>query len=449
MENHTFSKWKALYLVLAVIVAIVVHQIPLPGLDGESKIMFAILALIAILWISEAIPLYSTAFLVPILTVIAGLLSPAEALSPFFSPVIALLLGGFILSVAIHKYGLDKKITIFMLSRAGNKPSNILLAVMATTAFLSMWISNTATTAIMVAIILPIINQIPKSNRFGKALILSVPFAANIGGMGTPIGTTPNPIAISYLAREGTLIAFIDWMVLAIPLQIIFLLIVATVLWLFFQPWGTFENLKIEKAPPLNGQRKWVIFISFLTIFLWLTGTLHGVPSSIIALIPVFLFTATGILNVIDYNKVSWDVLALIGGGLALGSGLRQSGLDLWLVGQLNVASLHPIIILLIFAGFTVLLTTFMSNTAAAALLIPVVGAYGLQYGFSNQIVFAVALASSAAMAMPVSTPPNAIAYGTKKIKIKDMLLVGGTISILSIIVIATAGRFWWQFLGY
>ncbi len=440
---------KIISIVMAIIVAIVVYHLPITGINEEAQIMLAIFILIVILWLTEAVPLYAAAFLVPILTTVYGILTPAEALSPFFHPVIALLLGGFILSIAVHKHDLDKKFTVFILGLAGTRPRNIVFAVMGTTAFLSMWLSNTATTAIMIGIILPVARQIPPSNHFRKALVLSIPFAANIGGMGTPVGTTPNPIAISFLENQGTIVTFTDWMILAVPLQIIFLAIVVAVLWLFFHPWEAIESFKVEESSPFNRQKIWVIFVLLLTVLLWLTTSLHGVTASIIALVPIFLFSSTKMLNKEDYKEVGWDVLWLIGGGLALSYGVRESGLAYWLVEQISVGGIPPMLMLLVFVGFAALLTTFMSNTATAAILIPLAGAYGMQYGLSTQMVLGIALVSSAAMALPVSTPPNTIAYGSGEVSIKDMLTVGGTITVLCVIFVVILGKHWWQFLGY
>lgn len=445
----SFTGWRFLMVVAGAGLAMAAYLLPLPGLSTEADRMLAIFVFIAVLWLTEAIPLYATAFLIPFLLVALDILGSTASLAPFFHPVIALLLGGFMLSIAINKYGLDKKMATAILVRVGGRPRNILFAVMGITAFLSMWLSNTATTAIMIAIILPIVDQFPPGDRFGRALILSVPFAANIGGMGTPVGTTPNPMAISYLAENGIRIAFVDWMLLAVPLQILFLAVVVGVLWLLFHPWGGRRDLDLAATPPIDGHGKWVIAITLLTVGLWLTSKLHGVPDSIIALVPVVLFLGTKLLSGHDFGKVRWDVLALIGGGLALGVGMRDSGLDLWMVEQISVGGLHPMLIMLLFSALAAGLTTFMSNTATAALLIPVVGSFGLQFGMSTQMVLAVAIISSSAMALPVSTPPNAIAYGSGRIKIRELLAAGGLITLLCIGIISLVGEFWWGLLGY
>jgi sodium-dependent dicarboxylate transporter 2/3/5 len=436
-------------IVLATGVALTVYALPLSGLAPDADRMLSIFIFVAVLWLTEAIPLFATAFLVPALLVVFDILDPTASFAPFFHPVIALLLGGFMLSISVQKHGLDKRIATAILTRVGDRPWSILLAVIGLTSFLSMWLSNTATTAIVIAIILPIVDQFPRGHRFGKALVLAIPFAANVGGMGTPIGTTPNPMAISHLQGEGISIAFIDWALLAVPVQLVFLLVVAAVLWLMYRPWGRRVEVQLDDPAPLGPRGRWTIAITLLTAGLWLTSKLHGVPDSIIALVPVVLFLGSGLLSRADFGKVRWDVLALIGGGLALGVGMRASGLDVWMVSRINVGELHPMLIVMLFAVLAGVLTTFMSNTATAALLIPVVSSFGTQFGLSSQLVLAVAIISSAAMGLPVSTPPNAIAYATGRIRTRDMLLAGGMITLLSAVVVSVLGRLWWGLLGY
>lgn len=441
--------WRLTMVVLAAVLALAVYYLPLHGLNGETDRMLAIFTFVAVLWLSEAIPLFATAFLVPALLVLFGILDPTKALAPFYHPVISLLLGGFMLSISIHKFGLDKRIAAAVLARVGRRPWSILLAVMGLTAFLSLWLSNTATTAIVIAIVLPIVNRLPYGDRFGKALVLAVPFAANIGGMGTPIGTTPNPMAISHLESVGIRIAFIDWAILAVPLQLLLLLVVAAVLWLLYRPWGHRADVVMEPPSQLDSGGKWAIAIALLTACLWLTSKIHGVPDSIVALVPVVLLLGSGLLSTSDFAKVRWDVLALIGGGLALGVGMRASGLDHWIVQQIAVGGMHPILTMMLFAALAGTMTTFMSNTATAALLIPIVSSFGAQLGMSSQLVLGIAIISSAAMGLPVSTPPNAIAYGTGRIRTRDMLLAGGMITVLSVVVVSIVGRLWWGVLGY
>ena len=420
-----------------------------PDLAGPARRMLAILVWVAWLWLTEAFPIYIVALTVPFLTVVAGVLDQREALSPFFHPVVALLLGGFMLSSAVSKYGLDRRIARAIVSRVGNRPLSVMLGVMGTTAFLSMWLSNTATTAIMVAIVAPLVASLPEGDRFRKGLLLSVPFSANVGGIGTPVGSTPNPMAMSYLADRGVDIGFVDWMVISIPLQIIYLLLIAAVIYGLFRPKA--RELPVEI--PASGRpspREWAVLgIGGLTVALWLTGRIHGIPDSIVALVPAVLLLGGGLLGTRDFRSIQWDVLVLIGGGLSLGVGMRESGLSAYIVERLAFSGLGPTGALLIFLSLTVLLTTFMSNTATAALLIPVVGGAGRGLGLEALLVIGVGVAASLAMALPVSTPPNAIAYGHGGIKVKEMALAGGLITAVSVLLTSLLGPVWWGFLGY
>lgn len=448
---------KRFAIALAVLLSILIFLVPIPYIDGYAKITLVILIAVSILWVTEAIPLHATAFLIVILTVVFGIHTSTEALAPFFSPVIALLLGGFVISIAMEKYSLGKMVSNYILTHVGTNPKYILLGVILITAFLSFWMSNTATTAIMLVSILPIISKIPQQDNFKKAMILSIPFAANAGGVGTPVGTPPNPIAISYLSGAGIDISFLDWMIFTIPLTFLFLLLVWIVLILMY-PSQTkcFKAIKkeieaesdVQNKKRLDKKQLIVLGVFICTVLLWLTEAFHGVHISIIALMPVVFFLSTGLLSHDDFNKTPWEVLFLIGGGLALSNAIQVSGLGSIIVEQISVANLAMPLIMFLFTGVGVVMTTFMSNTATAALLIPIVGAIGAQIQAAPFLVLSVAVGTSMAMALPVSTAPNAIAYGTGKIKIKDMIKSGLIISVLSLILISTVGYLWWSFLG-
>jgi len=437
-----------LALAVAGLAAAVYLFVPSEGL-GSGRAMLAILILAAGLWLTEAIPLYSTALLIPFLQVVLGVLDAKEALAPFFHPVVALLLGGFALSAAVENSSLGKRVAHLILRWVGNRPAAVLLGVMVTSAFLSMWLSNTAATAIMMSIALPIVATIPARDPFRRGLILSIPFAANIGGIGTPVGSPPNPMAMSYLAEEGMRISFVDWMAVAIPLQLLFLGIAGGALYLFFRPRR--GRLPPLAAPPGRiSRREWgVLAVGTLTVLLWLTSKLHGVPDSIIALVPLVLLPGSGLLGMEDLRRVPWEVLILIGGGLALGTGMEASGLSRYLISRISLDGVSPELVLAAFAGLTALITAFISNTATAALLVPVAGVAGVGMGISPLLVLGVAMAASLAMALPVSTPPNAIAYGTGKVRMRDMALAGSLITFLCVLVMVTLGSVWWRALGY
>lgn len=417
---------------------------PIADLNSDMRGALGILLLAATLWITEAVPLYATSLLIVILQMIFiqdATVSADEALAPFFSPVIALFLGGFVLAAALSRYKLDLKIAKNILRRVGRSPKNIMLALMGITAFLSMWMSNTATTALMVALAVPIYTQI--EGRFKKAVILGIPFAANIGGMGTPIGTPPNAIIIEELSQAGFRISFLEWMLIAFPITIIMLLFAFGLLYYSFKP--SISSLDIdlgkETTKGFSTTQKFVLSIFILTVVLWLASSIEPVGDlfqhpGIIALIPPIAFFSTGVLDKEDLKGLDWNVLILMGGGLSLGNAINSTGLDQWIVGLIPHETISMILVVLAFSAVAVILSTFMSNTATAALMGPITVVIGMDLNSTVSLMASIALACSLAMALPVSTPPNAIAYGTDKIDVKDMIKYGTAISVVGVTLI-------------
>ncbi len=422
------------------------------GLDQDMRAVFGILLLAATLWITEAIPLYATSLVIVLSQIMfisdravpEGESLAAEALAPFFSPIIALFLGGFVLAAGLHKYDIDVKIAKEILRRAGKTPKNVMLALIGVTAFLSMWMSNTATTALMVALAVPIYTQIPKKEKFRKALILGIPFAANVGGMGTPIGTPPNAIIMEELSEAGFNLTFLDWMIIAIPLTLIMLLLIFVLLYLAFKPSLDVLDIELDKKGTTQGLSKiqqFVLAIFAVTVALWLLSSWEPIGdlfqhSGIIALIPAIAFFASGILDKDDLADLNWNVLLLMGGGLSLGNAMSLTGLDETIVELIPYDVMGLMIVILVFAAIGILLSTFMSNTATAAMMAPIMIGIGMDLGSEISVMASVALACSMAMALPVSTPPNAIAYGTDEIEIKDMIKYGSLVSLVGLIIL-------------
>jgi len=399
--------------------------------------------LAALFWALEVIPLYATSLLVVILEIFlltrpGGVLNMDAGgykvfLIPFGSPVIILFFGGFVLARAMSKYQIDRLIAVKMIKLFGHSPFSLMLGFMSVTAVLSMWMSNTATTAMMMAMALPLLKQLDADDGFRTALVLSIPFAANIGGMGTPIGTPPNAIAIGILADQGVHLSFIAWMKMAVPLVVLLLLFVCFLLYIVYphkKKTMTFD-LKYEGA--ITSSTIHVSIIVIFTVLLWLTSEFHKIPSSVIALLAAGLLSVAGLMDRDDFKSLDWDVLLLMWGGLALGEGMEISGLTRWVIG-LPLFDQTGVILVSLFCVLSVLLSTFMSNTATANLIIPIV----MVIPGESKILLAttVALSCSLAMALPISTPPNAIAFSTNMVKSKDMLKMGAIISVLSVIII-------------
>jgi len=419
-------------------------------MNQAQRTCLGIFILAAVFWITEAIPLFVTSFL--LLALQSILLAPhidgsyRVFLAPFFSSTILLFLGGFVLARGLARYHLDERMAYYLLDKVGDSPGRVLFGMMAVTAFLSMWMSNTATTALMIAVAYPLVRQMEPEDPFSKALILGIPFSANVGGIGTPIGTPPNAIALSALKEVGVNLSFLKWMVLTVPLEVFILLVIYWVLTMFFRPRASKLKLSLEKMPPPEKREYFVSGVLVLTVLLWLTTGLHGIPSSVVSTFPILALFGTGLLKREDFNSLGWDVLFVIGGGLSLGVGVHRSGLDRWLLASLGFEKLGFYLLLFIFAFLAALLTNFMSNTSTAALLVPLVIALG-----KNPLVLSlgIALSASASMLLPISTPPNAIAYGSGMIRVKDMAKSGAVITFIFVIAISTIGYFYWKLLGF
>ncbi len=354
-------------------------------------------------------------------------------LVPFFDSVIVLFLGGLVLAQALKKYDLDEWFTFIILKRIGNKPSQVLIGFMAVTAFLSMWMSNTATTALMIGLVIVLTQNIPQNDPLITALALGIPFSANIGGIATPIGTPPNALTISILQSKNINITFLGWMILGLPLTVILFFIVYLVLKKYFKSSLKEINLIQEKNNEFSREQKLILGVFLVTVLLWLTYELHKIPTSIVALLPVIIFSGSGLLKEEDFGRIGWDTLILMGGGLSLGMTIEKSGLSSWFVSQINFASFPNIVLLISITLITIFLTSFISNTSAAAILLPIAVSLSSK---SIGPALTVGLSASIAMVLPVSTPPNAIAYGSGLIKTKDMVKYGGIVAILSAIVI-------------
>ena len=401
-----------------------------------------IFVLAAGFWAFEIFPLHATSFLVVLMLIFflarpGGVLQMDEKgykmfLVPFASPVIMLFFGGFVLARAMQKHKVDVWIARKILAYFGTKPYFLMLGLMLTTSFLSMWISNTATCAIMMGIILPLVDKIPFDDPYRKAVILSIPFSANLGGMGTPIGSPPNAIALGALSNNHIFLSFIHWMLICIPLMIILIFIASFYLkYLFPSKKEIYDFFSIEEVK-VTVEGKLVFVIAIFTILLFITSPIHGIPEPLTALLCAGILMATRMLNREDIKKLNWDVLILMWGGLALGEGVKETGLGDWIVGQ-PIFEHRGLILVLLFSFLGFSLSLFISNTAAAALLMPI--ALGIHMADKTVLAITIAISCSIAMIFPISTPPNAIAYASGKISNRDMVFAGSFIAITSLVI--------------
>ncbi len=419
----------------------------------------AIFVVAAVFWATETLPLYATslliiAFLVLALASVGGLadvlpavaempeqqISFTDFLGAFGSPIIILFMGGFLLSAAMSKHAIDRALASRFLQPLTKSPLRLMFGVLIMTAFFSMWMSNTATAAMMLAIIAPLLRSLPETDRFHRGLILAVPLGANIGGIGTPIGTPPNAIAFGHLnAGDPEFhITFLDWMMMAVPLEILLLTFVGFLLyWLYRPPHGEQRFKPIEPPGKMTRHGKTTLAVLIGAIALWLTGGLTGINPAIVALLAAVALTVFGVLGRKDVDSIDWNILILFWGGLALGHGMNASGLT-DLVSGMDFGALPGggWVIAAAIVAISVVMSTFMSNTATANLIVPIALALSVGGITEGDLAILAALACSFAMALPVSTPPNAIAFATGKLPAASLLRVGGFVSIVSVIVL-------------
>jgi len=367
------------------------------------------------------------------------------------NPIIILFLGGFMLAQGAVKYSFDKNLTRYLLKPFGSRPGAILIGLMLVTAALSAFMSNTATTAMMMTVIIPIVAQMGPGDRFKTALALSIPIAANIGGIATPIGTPPNAIVIAALQKEGIMVSFTEWMALTLPLVLIILAVAWFMLIKLFP--AHISAFKTGSDVTFDRSSKAVVFyaIFMTTVLLWVTESLHGISSNIVALLHVAGLALTEVLEVKDIRKLPWEVLWLVAGGLALGLYMDHTGLATYLVSTIDWASLGGFAVIAMFAAVAVLMSNFLSNTVTATLLMPLAITIGIMQGSGSmnivELALVVGVGTSMAMALPISTPPNAIAMSTGMVKTPDMAKTGVIIGVVGITLMLAYAILYWPLL--
>lgn len=462
---------KTIGLVLSTIALLALWLLPSTafGINDLSVVeqrVIAIFAFAAIMWITEAIPIWATSVLIIVIMLLsvstssiwfliptdtatqtAGeLIKYKDLMATFADPIIMLFLGGFVLAIAAKKCDLDANLARVLLKPFGTKSHFVLLGFIVITALFSMFMSNTATAAMMVTILAPILKATDDCNGSGKVgLALAIPIAANIGGIGTPVGTPPNAIALKYLNDPEGLnmnIGFGEWMMVMVPFVIILLLISWFLLLKMF-PFNE-KNIVIKIEGEMRKDKDAIIvYVVFaVTVLLWMLDKVTGVNANVVALIPVAVLTMTGIIKKNDLKEIPWDVLWLVAGGFALGVGMDKTGLAEHLVKAIPFET-WPTMVTIIGSGILCLLmSTFISNTATAALLVPILAAVGAGIGASldafggiTSLLVGIALCASLAMALPISTPPNALAHSTGLVKQSDMAKVGVIIGVIGIIM--------------
>jgi len=400
--------------------------------DINAKKGLLILGITASLWISEIIPLSITGLLVPVLGVVLGIVDVKRALLPFAHPVIFLFFGGFVLATALSKYEIDRFVAYKIAKISGGSFLRASFLLMLTTAFISMWISNTSTTAMMLPLALGIIRSVENPpDRNYTFLLLGIAYSASVGGMGTLVGSPPNGIAAGLLN-----LSFADWISFGLPFVLILLPALFFILYILFKPEPLKVTLKEEFSVKWGTKELAVFMIFFLTIGGWLFGkqisSVLGVEKyidSIVALSAVVLLSSLKLVSWHDIReKTDWGTLYLFGGGLALSNILKVSGGAQYLSDTVAdiLGGLNPFFIILFSVLFIIFMTELMSNTATTAIFAPILLSTAQGLGIPpEELIVPTALAASCAFMLPVATPPNAIVYGSGFIRQADMMKAG------------------------
>ena len=450
--------FKTIKLFTAIAVGMVLWALPADvfGIEGLTVVEQRVIALFCfatIMWLTEAIPSWTTSVAIIVILLFTCsdsalqflMNAPEEQLGTpishkaimacFANPIIMLFIGGFILAIAATKSGLDVKLAKVLLRPFGTKSENVLLSFLLVTGLFSMFLSNTATAAMMLTFLAPVLKSLPANGKGKIALALSIPLGANIGGIGTPIGTPPNSIALSYLANMEGLnmqIGFGQWMMYMCPFVVVLLLIS----WLVLRMLFPFTQKEIElhiEGDTKGGWRSVVVYVTFaVTVLLWMFDKYTGVNSNVVAMLPVGVFCTCGIITRRDLEEINWSVLWMVAGGFALGLALQDSHLAEHLISTIPFSTWSPLLMILGSGLLCYAMANFISHTATANLLFPILALAGMStsatlapYGGVSTLLIGVAISSSVALVLPISTPPNALAHATGLIEQKQMMRVG------------------------
>lgn len=451
-------------------VFLLIYFLPPPeGLDIAAWRVTAVGLLMAIWWVSEAIPIPATALLPILLFPILDVGTIREATTPFANPLIYLFMGGFIIALAMEKSNLHKRIALNIVKLVGVKPRSIIIGFMISAAFLSMWVSNTATAMMMLPIALSIIGLVESKKdihagdlqtNFALVLVLSLAYACNIGGIGTLIGTPPNALMAGYMLETYQVeIGFSQWMLAGVPLVIISLPLVYIVISKIIYPIRITEipggealiREELTKSGGMTRAEKMVGTVFLLTASLWIFRPLLEpyIPNisdtgiAIFGAILMFLLPedfkkGSFVIGWDSAKNLPWEVLILFGGGLSLAAAITATGLAEWIGGSLSAFGGWPILVLILISLFIIIfLTEVTSNTATAAAFLPILASVAISMGFDPLLlVVPAAIGASCAFMLPVATPPNAIVYGSGLVSIPQMARAGFIINLVMVAVI-------------
>ena len=466
---------RKLGLILGPILFLVINNLPFELVSEKGDAVIAVAVWMVIWWITEAVSISVTALLPLLLFPILKIMDIGDVGANYGSPIIFLFFGGFVLALALEKVNLHKRIALNIIKLTGTTPSRVVLGFMIATASLSMWISNTATTVVMLPIAMSVIGLLvndedgfTKSDRnFALSVMLGIAFSANAGGIATVIGTPPNSVMIGLLENEYDIeISFLKWMVIGIPFSSVMIWIIYLVLtkWMFpnkqlkFTASREVINEELRKLGPLGGKEKMVLAIFGVTVFLWIFRTvindifpnlkLNDTIISMMAAIAMFsipynLKKGDFIINWKDTRNLAWGILILFGGGLALAKGMSVSGIVDMVSAAIASSDISILFTAILLITLMLFMTELMSNVALVAVLAPVVA--GIAIGLDIPILYLlipVTMASSCAFMLPMATPPNAIVFASGYIKVNEMARVGVILNFIAIALLILMFQF-------
>lgn len=441
--TENIKKIKIPSFIAGIIIFIAILNYPILE-NNQAQKALALLVLVAVFWMTEAIPLALTGLMIPVIAVFLELVPTQDSFKEFAHPIIFLFLGGFVIAGTLTRYGLDKIIAhrLITLSKGNFYKSSIFL--MLATAFSACWVSNTAATAMMIPLGIGLLglSNVKVITAESKFLVLGIAYSANIGGVITMIASPPNAIGAAVLG-----LSFSEWVKYSIPIFLITFPLMVIILTLYFKPDRKMHIGEMKLLSEQNIPYKTIISIFVFTIALWMMDSviapllnISGGFSSLVAVLAVFLIYATDVLNWKEImNSIQWEVLLLFGGGLTLGMLIDRSGLGILLVNEIvEMMTIVPLFLFLwIIVIFSIVLTEFMSNTASAALILPLLFTLFTQLGVNPMVlVFPATIAASYGFMLPAGTPPNALAYSSGLVPQKDMMKVGFLLNFLFSIIL-------------
>jgi sodium-dependent dicarboxylate transporter 2/3/5 len=441
---------------------------PMAGMSETAWRTAALGLLMVIWWVTEAVPIAATALLPMTLLPLLGVMNISDAAAPYANPVIYLFFGGFVLAAAFERCGLHRRLALRLLTLVGTRPDRIIGGFMATGGLISMWVSNTAATLMLLPLatsVLPRERENAPTTNFEKALMLSVAYAATIGGFGTLIGSPPNALLSGFLAQtHGIRLRFVDYMMIGVPIVVVALpiawfILTRVVFRIGHEPSivdaGALEEQR-RALGPMSRTEKFVAVVGLLTALAWISQPLIARAWPAISEAGISVMCALALLLIPldakgrraitwdEAERIPWGVLILFGGGLSLAAAIQSGGLAAWITASVgNLRALPPLALVLIVTTIITILTEFTSNTATAAAFLPVASSLAVAAGMSPLVLLVAAgLAASNGFMLPVGTPPNAIAFSTGKLTVPEMARAGLLIDIVFVVILTLAAYF-------